>query len=84
MEDNNPLLAVPKIDYHDIVSGKALDQIREAVMEYAFFYIVNIPEFDPLTELNLMKGYFPQSYEDKDRCASVKNNPKNSNVLRGT
>ena len=83
MSFENPLSAVPKIDYGDLVSGKGLDQLRHAVTEYAFFYIINIPEFDALTELNLMKGYFAQTYSDKDSCASAKNNPKNSNVLRG-
>eukprot|EP00116_Pleurobrachia_bachei_P006176 sb/3466438/ len=83
MSLENPLSAVPKIDYADLVSGKGLDQLKYAVTEFAFFYIVNIPEFDALTELNLMKGYFAQSYADKDACASAKNNPKNSNVLRG-
>nr|AIW06459.1 putative isopenicillin-n-synthase [Hormiphora californensis] len=83
LDETNPLSAVPKIDYADLVSGAALEQIRHAVKEYAFFYIINIPEFDASLELNLMKGYFAQSYAEKDQCASVKNNPDNCNVLRG-
>ena len=79
----NPLGNTPKLDYTTIMNGGAKDEILHAMQEYAFFYIVNIPNFDPQAEIEVMKAFFSQPQDIKEKYASNKNNPSNSNVLRG-
>nr|AIW06469.1 putative isopenicillin-n-synthase [Thalassocalyce inconstans] len=83
MEKRNPLLDVPKLDYNKIMNGSARDEILQAMKDYAFFYIVNIPKFDPHAEIDVMRRFFNQPREVKESYASVKHNPSNNNVLRG-
>ena len=81
---SNPLAETPKIDYNKIMNGGAREEIIQAMKDYSFFYIVNIPNFDPQAELDVMEQFFSQSQETKEKYASIKNNPNNANILRGT
>ena len=80
----NPLNDTPKIDYRKIMNGGAREEILQAMRDYSFFYILNIPNFDPQAEMDAMKTFFSLPKELKEKYASVKNNPDNSNVLRGS
>ena len=53
------------------------------LQKYAFFYVVNIPGFDPKAELEAIKGFFEQPLEVKKKSASKKHAPDNPNILRG-
>ena len=79
----NPFADTPKLEYTDIMSGQAGGEILQALREYSFFYITNIPNFDPQDELNLMKSFFNKPEEVKEKYATLGNNPKNSNIIRG-
>ena len=79
----NPLLYAPKLDYTKIMNGGAREEILRAMQDYSFFYIVNIPHFDPLGEVAVMETFFNQPQGVKEKYGSVKHNPRNSNVLRG-
>lgn len=79
----NPLVGTPRLDYTQIMNGGAREDILKAMRDYSFFYIINIPDFDPKAEVDVMKSFFSMSQNQKDRYASAKNNPCNSNVLRG-
>nr|AIW06468.1 putative isopenicillin-n-synthase [Lampocteis cruentiventer] len=80
---SNPLTDVPKLDYNKIISGNARDDILQAMKDYAFFYIVNIPNYDPQAEIEVIKRFFSEPQEIKERYASAKHNPRNTNVFRG-
>nr|AIW06481.1 putative isopenicillin-n-synthase [Ctenophora sp. T WRF-2014] len=79
----NPLHDVAKIEHSQIMAGNAKQDILDALQKWGFFYIVNIPDFDALKEMETMKTFFGHPQEVKERFASNKNNPANSNVLRG-
>ena len=79
----NPLADTPKLDYKAIMTGEARERILQAMQEYAFFYIVNIPNFDPNAEMDAMEQFFSEPQDIKEKYATVGNNPKNSNVIRG-
>ena len=79
----NPLANAPKLDYTRIMNGGAREEILQSMKDYAFFYIVNIPNFDPQGEVDVMENFFNQPQEVKEKYASIKNNSSNSNVLRG-
>nr|AIW06456.1 putative isopenicillin-n-synthase [Ctenophora sp. N2 WRF-2014] len=79
----NPLNNVPKFNYRDILDGSAREDIVQAMQQYAFFYIVNIPGFDAQAEFEAIKAFFGLPQVIKERCATIKHNPNNSNVLRG-
>nr|AIW06448.1 putative isopenicillin-n-synthase [Ctenophora sp. C WRF-2014] len=79
----NPLDNVPKFKYNDIVGGTLKDKIVKAMAEYGFFYIIDIPGFEPQAEYQMMKSFFELPQNTKENYASIKHNPENSNVLRG-
>ena len=79
----NPLLNVPKLDYRQLMGGKLKGAIYEALKEYAFFYITDIPGLNAENEMRITKNFFSQSKDVKLRYASVKHNSDNANVFRG-
>nr|AIW06461.1 putative isopenicillin-n-synthase [Dryodora glandiformis] len=79
----NPLFSVPQLDYSEIASGEAREALIQVLQKYAFFYVVNIPGFDPKAELEAIKGFFEQPLDVKKKSASKKHTPDNSNILRG-
>ena len=80
---DSPLLNVPKLDYTRILAGELQNEILSAMQEFAFFYIVNIPELHAEEEVDVMRGFFDLPLGVKERCGTVKHSPSNTNVLRG-
>nr|AIW06454.1 putative isopenicillin-n-synthase [Ctenophora sp. W WRF-2014] len=80
---SNPLSNVPKFNYQDILDGSAREDIIQAMQQYAFFYIINIPGFDAHAEVEAIKAFFSLPQAVKERCASIKHNANNTNILRG-
>nr|AIW06452.1 putative isopenicillin-n-synthase [Bathyctena chuni] len=81
--NENPLIDVPKLKYQSIMKGTCQDDILNAMSEYGFFYIIDIPGFDSHAELDTMKAFFNWPQETKEKYASMKHNSNNKNVLRG-
>ena len=79
----NPLKDVPKLDYQQLMDGKLKNEIYDALNEYNFCYITDVPGLDAENEMRITKHFFSQSKDVKLRYASVKHNSANSNVLRG-
>ena len=80
----NPLQNVPKLDYTQLIKGEIQADIISAMREFAFFYVVDIPEFEAEAELEVMREFFSLPLSVKERYGTVKLNPNNANVFRGT
>ena len=52
--------------------GKVRKQILSAMSEYGFFYIVDIPNYDPKLELKEIERFFNMSTGDKMSVATGK------------
>ena len=53
------------------------------MQEFGFFYVTNVPDYNAIQELTLLKHFFSLPDATKMSLAVKKHEPKNSNIYRG-
>jgi len=76
---------VPTISFSDLINDdQTIDpKILSSMQEFGFFYVTNVPDYNAIQELTLLKHFFSLPDATKMALAVKKHEPKNSNIYRG-